>query len=255
LDSPLKEFHYVATIPSDHMRGRELSLQGRLAEGERPPYWAGPTPTLRLRDDKIVFVTGPLGASLLKWCAFPVGDAIQQAGRPGDIVAISRSDRGAFVLTLTRAGRLVLAVGALLGIDLGIGITLSRPPDEPMYGAAQFTALFNNLNSGSSTTAEETPEQRLPGRIVATDGKVRSLLNNRDSTILAGYDIYLEFIESQTVWGTSIESISVTSVESAEVINAARRSATLVIERFSDRLRGESQDGTMLKSTHDIDRA
>jgi hypothetical protein len=218
---PLKSFHYIARIEATDISSAQVVVRSRPACSQQPPYFTGSNPTLRFLEDKVVMITVPDCSAPLKWCSFHVGDAIPRAGRADDVVEISRDSDGALVVRLFRHDRLVLAVGALLGIDLGTGPRLTR------------------LHHSSQVEVHATDRSRI--------------LATRESVEVDGYDVYVEVIEPWSIWGIGPSCMSVTSVEDPVVVTAARRSATIMADRHRDPLCGEALGGRMLKSRYDID--
>ena len=252
--SPVKSFRYVATVGPEDFKTTEVSVTARAAESEAPPFLAGPSPRLRFIEDRVVLVTSPPGASPLKWCAFPAGDVIPIGAEPGDTVAVSRVSDGGMTIALTRKGQLRLAVGALFGHDLVPGLSLTRDPAEFPFHRAAMSSLMKFTEGAADEPIVHG--MRPPPRVIAASGDVHYTLATRESVAIAGYDLYVERIEPLAVFGEEPhECLSLADMTDSKLVNAARRSATLMAQGHSGRLRGEAGTGKMLKSEYDIDSA
>jgi hypothetical protein len=61
-------FHYADIVTSDANGTSDLSMLGLPMDG-KPPFFVGPLPTIRFFRDRLVLVTGHVGASDRKWAS------------------------------------------------------------------------------------------------------------------------------------------------------------------------------------------
>lgn len=208
---PLWQFHYLARIEAADVSHSEISVQARAVEGPLYPGLAGRAPRIRFWDDQMVLVSTTDDAQV-KWFSFHIGDVVSRAVRPGDDIEACRDANGELALVLRRAGRLHVAVGALLSVRLGDDIAVtSGPPDM---------------------------------RVEAGDTHVS--LRERESTLIGPYDVYVERMMAPELGGPS-PCGSIALASDPVILNAARRSAVLLARQGVDRLRAELLNGSYLK--------
>jgi len=216
--SPVKSFHYVATLGSSDIKPGEVSvLADCLSDDPRDAELAGSAPILRFLDDRLVLLPAPGSKSELKWCAFAVGDLVRCFGRPGDRVLVSRDTSDGLAVIVYRNGRLLAAAGALICANTGPGIEMRRP--------------------------QRPPDDRIQ---VEVFGQM-AIMRSRESAVLGNYDVYVDFIAEFNKYGYPSESLSIAVRDEPTVVNAARRAAVLMTARSDDPLCGERRDGTMIK--------
>jgi hypothetical protein len=225
--SPVKVCSYTATVGESVVNKEEVSLTFQAMAGHtghNEPLLAGPEPTIRFLGDRMVLIPAPRGTSHLKWCSFLVGDVVVRAVRAGDRIDVHRDVNDGVAVCMFRGEKLLLAVGALLGPALGPDVTIRS-------AGLKYRQLRFDIRVGTE----------------------QGNLGARESAVLGGYDIYVEFAEFSNDWAEgNSESISVASVDDPAIVNSARRTAVLMARDDSGALCGEASDGTMIKSRYHI---
>jgi hypothetical protein len=142
--------------------------------------------------------------------SFPAGDALLQALQGGDSLHLARTSAGGVGVSLLRANRLILALGAATAVPLGQGITVGRgtkrvwEPEEMLAGSLPGDTWLD--------FTIESDTQRLQARQAAT---------------ISSYDIYVERDWAVGVPGVD-ECVSIAAQETVGFRDAAMRSAILL---------------------------
>jgi len=207
-------FRYVATIDASDIKPDEVSVQARAADESRAPRTAGSAPRIRFWRDRMVLIASPHEPCEIKWCAFRAGDAIVHAARAGDSLEAARNVVGGVWISLTRADRLVVAIGALLGERVGTGVSVE-------------------------TNGRRDRERRVEVRV----GDDARHLGAREAVVLGGYDVYVDHVGLARP-----ASLSIAATDDPIVVNSARRSAVWMGTDADDPLHGERRDGTYIRS-------
>src|SRR5215471_8787204 len=118
----VKTFHFAGTLFEENFQPGEIKFFGLSLLGEaramddRP--LVGLTPKIRFFDDQVVLIAPPGTVSAIRFCAFPAGDLVERAARPGDRIEVERTWNDGVCVRLYRADRLLAAVGAICGRKL-----------------------------------------------------------------------------------------------------------------------------------------
>lgn len=216
--SPESQFAYVSTVTTagDDRDGLWLDAH---TDADTPGF-AGGHPRIRFWRDQMTLVPAPNGGAAVRWLGFYVGDAIPRFAAPGDVIAARRGPVGGIDIVMTRAGRLVLALGAL----------------------AEATS-WGGLEARSGLRVESAA-----GTFTVSIGGATCRIGPRQSSSVGGYDAYCEAAGTSGLDSVP-ESLSVVIAGDDILINSARRSATLMAMHGFDPLRGERADGTYIKAT------
>jgi hypothetical protein len=249
-----EHFDYEGVVAEADLHPDQLWVHARAVVGSDRKHIVGTAPSIRFWREQMVLIAAQSENPPLKWYAYPVGDVMLRAARPGDTLRASQDTSGRVRLWLLRNGQLVIAVGALCGVDLedpSVWVESSRPGTPPLgrttYLSQRAEALrqpmtvpvrrVENLDESSlARILEPPPEPRAVDVQIGTQWRTVGELR---SVTLEGYDV---FVETAARGG----KIAISRTDDEVIVNAARRSA-VIMGFYLDSLRGERRDGRFIK--------
>lgn len=200
---PSGTFDYEAEFTEECFGASDIVLQGADRRGGGEECLVGPSPKLRLWEDRLAIFTPEKRRASMRDASFPVGDAVGLAARPGDRLYVSRDGTGGIGLSLLRARELVLAVGAVADLPLGAGVSVSRGSDGSWEKPSRNTWLEFEV------------------------GSERVALRGREFARAGDYHLYVERCWAFGIPGTS-ECAAVWAGDDPAMRIAAIRSAVLL---------------------------
>jgi len=246
-------FDYEGVVAEGDLQPDQLWVQARAVAGSHPKHIVGTAPRIRFWREQMVLVAAESETPPFKWYAYPVGDVMLRAARPGDTLRASQDTSGRVRLWLLRNGQLVVAVGALCGVDLGdaaVCVESCRPGTTPRGRTVYLSQRTENLRQLQiKAVAVENPDPAIldsvfepppePRAVEVQIGSQWRIVGELRSVTLERYDV---FVETAARGG----KISISRTDDEVVVNAARRSA-VIMGFYLDPLRGERRDGRFVK--------